>query len=308
MSETIEIVGAPHELRRTVRAWKAAGLRVGLVPTMGALHEGHSSLVRLACEQADRVIASIFVNPTQFGPDEDFERYPRHGEKDAALLAANGCDLIFAPEAVTIYPAGHSVFVDLDESALAPSRGMESNARPGHFRGVATVVTKLFNLVEPHLAVFGEKDAQQLAVVRRLVRDLHIDVEILAHPTVREADGLAMSSRNAYLSPQERTAAPGIHRTLTNARQSILDGERRAEAIRRGMRASLSREPLFSIDYAEVVDADTFQPLDDIDRSVILPVAVRVGGTRLLDNLAVDVKAGPAARAEHDQQIHDPTG
>jgi len=289
VSETIEIVTAPQELRRRVRAWKSAGLTVGLVPTMGALHEGHLSLVRLARERADRVLVSIFVNPTQFGPDEDLELYPRRPADDAALLAANGCDLVFLPEVETIYPPGHSVFVDLDESAAAPSRGLEGAQRPGHFRGVATVVTKLLNLAEPHLAVFGDKDAQQVAVVRALVRDLHLGVEIISSPTVREPDGLAMSSRNAYLSDDERQAASRVYATLEAARRAILAGERDADVVRQQMTTSLAAEALFAIDYAEVVAADSFQPVSAIDRSVILPVAVRLGGTRLIDNIRIDL-------------------
>lgn len=289
MNEAIEIVTTPQELRRRVRHWKGEGLSVALVPTMGALHEGHLSLVRLASQRAERVVASIFVNPAQFGPEEDLESYPRRPAEDAALLASAGCDLVFLPDVDTIYPPGHCVFVALDETAAAPSLGLEGAERPGHFRGVATVVTKLFNLVEPHLAVFGEKDAQQLAVIRALVRDLHLDVAIVAHPTVRESDGLAMSSRNAYLNSAARRAAGHLYATLEAARQSILDGERNAETVRRKMRATLAEEPLFTVDYAEVVAAATFQPIATIDRSVILPAAVRLGGTRLLDNVRIDL-------------------
>ncbi len=188
------------ELHDIVRGWKREGARVALVPTMGALHDGHLALVRLATRHADRVVASVFVNPTQFGPHEDFDRYPRRPEEDADLLAANGCDLVFLPDVETVYPTGSVTFVDLGEGRMGeapPSDGMEGTFRPGHFRGVTTVVAKLFNMVEPDVAVFGQKDAQQLAVVRQMVRDLHFDIEIIGHPTVREADGLAMSSRNA---------------------------------------------------------------------------------------------------------------
>lgn len=287
MSESIRIVSSVSELRELVRDWKRAGLTVGLVPTMGALHQGHLALTRLAAEQADRVVTSIFVNPTQFGPNEDFERYPRRPQEDAAMLAANGCDLVFLPDVDTIYPPGHSVYVELDETADAPSIGMEGEFRPGHFRGVATVVAQLFNLVEPDLAVFGEKDAQQLAVVRQLVRDLHFDIEIIGHPTVREPDGLAMSSRNSYLSAEQRVAATRIQRTLEHARARIEQGERDAATIRREIRESLGREPLFDVNYAQVVDAATFRPVERITGDVVLPVAVDVGGTRLLDNVRV---------------------
>jgi pantoate--beta-alanine ligase len=284
------------ELRRLVRAWKQRGGRVALVPTMGALHEGHLALVRLAAARADRVVASVFVNPTQFGPGEDFESYPRRPREDAALLGENGCDLVFLPEIATLYPAGSVTYVDLAGaepaagSTRSPSEGLEGTSRPGHFRGVATVVAKLFNLVEPDVAVFGEKDAQQLAVVRRMVRDLHFAVEIVAHPTVREDDGLAMSSRNAYLSPEERAAAARIYRTLRAAARRIEAGERDPQAVRRLMRERLGAEPLFDLDYAEVVDPETFEPVETIESDVVLPVAVGVGGTRLLDNVTVRVR------------------
>ena len=296
MYEAIEIVTAPRDLRRRVRAWKSAGLTVGLVPTMGALHGGHLSLVRLAAERADRVLVSIFVNPTQFGPGEDFESYPRRPDDDAAILAANGCDLVFLPEVEAIYPPGHTVFVDLDESRHAPSHGLEGAVRPGHFRGVATVVTKLFNITEPDLAVFGEKDAQQLAVVRSLVRDLHLDIEIVAHPTVREEDGLAMSSRNAYLTTEERRASALIFATLEAARRSIVAGERDAGVVREAMRHSLAGEPLFTLDYAEVVDAESFQSVESVRGTVILPIAVRLGRTRLLDNVSIAVASDASAQ------------
>jgi len=277
------------DLRRRVRDWKRQGQRVGLVPTMGALHEGHLSLIRFAADEADRVVASIFVNPTQFGPDEDFRRYPRRPRKDAALLAANGCDLLFLPDVETVYPPGHITFVDLDESLDSPSRGLESEFRPGHFRGVVTVVAQLFNLVEPDLAVFGEKDAQQLTTVRCMVRDLHFDVEILAHPTVRDADGLAMSSRNAFLTPPQRAAAPLLYRTLRRAKRMVEAGERDAAVVRQAMQEALAAEPLFETNYADVVEADNFQRVDRIGSDIILPAAVDVGGTRLLDNVRIAI-------------------
>jgi pantoate--beta-alanine ligase len=304
VSETLEMLAAPRDLRRRVKAWKRDGLTVGLVPTMGALHAGHLSLVRLAREHADRVVVSVFVNPTQFGPDEDLELYPRHPDDDAALLSGHGCDLVFLPEVETIYPPGHSVFVDLDESAAAPSRGLEGTERPGHFRGVATVVTKLFNLVQPELAVFGDKDAQQLAVIRALVRDLHLGVEILSAPTVREPDGLAMSSRNAYLSDDERRAAVRVYATLEAARRMILAGERDADAVRRQMTAALAAEPRFSVDYAEVVATDTFQPVSTIDRSVTLPVAIRLGRVRLIDNIRINLDDNVPSNPSEDRPMN----
>jgi pantoate--beta-alanine ligase len=269
------------ELRQAVKAWGAAGERIGFVPTMGALHDGHLSLVRLARERTDRVVASVFVNPTQFGPSEDFARYPRQPEKDAALLETAGCHLLFLPDGETVYPQGHATFVEPGGAA----EGLEGAFRPGHFRGVATVVCALFNLVQADVAVFGEKDAQQLAVVRQMVRDLHIPVEIVPGPTVREADGLAMSSRNAFLAPAERRAAAVLHRALRTAAEAIAAGERRGDAVRQRMREVLDSEPLARVEYAEVVDAETFRPVEILAGPLVLPLAVRIGGTRLIDNI-----------------------
>jgi pantoate--beta-alanine ligase len=275
-----------EELRSGVRRWRQAGERIGFVPTMGALHEGHLSLVKLARHHSERVVASVFVNPTQFGPSEDFSRYPRQPEKDAAMLAEAGCDLLFLPEVETMYPPGNTVFVDLG----APSEGLEGHFRPGHFRGVATVVTALFNLVQPDVAVFGEKDAQQLAVVRKLVRDLRFAIEIVPGPTIREEDGLAMSSRNAFLSAEERKAAAVLHRALRAAEAAIAAGERRGDEIRKVLSGMLNSEPLARVEYAEVVDAESFQPLETLRGRLVLPLAVRVGGTRLIDNLQLAVE------------------
>ncbi|HEX5760398.1 MAG TPA: pantoate--beta-alanine ligase [Thermoanaerobaculia bacterium] len=277
----MDTVREPVALRRAVDAFRREGHRVGFVPTMGALHEGHLSLVRLARRHAARVVASVFVNPAQFGPGEDFARYPRAPESDAALLAGAGCDLLFLPDVETVYPPGHSTFVEPG----GPAEGLEGAHRPGHFRGVATVVAALFNLVRPDVAVFGEKDAQQLAVVRRLARDLHFPLEVVPAATVREPDGLALSSRNAYLSPEERRAAPVLFRALEMARRVIEAGERRGDAVRAALRAALGAEPLARVDYAEVVDAESFRPLDILAGRIVLPLAVRIGGTRLIDNL-----------------------
>jgi pantoate--beta-alanine ligase len=272
-------------LRRELALWQKQDRTIGFVPTMGALHEGHLSLVRLARERAERVVASVFVNPTQFGPQEDFSRYPRQPEKDAEMLAAAGCDLLFLPEVETIYPSGHATFVEPGGCA----EGLEGALRPGHFRGVATVVCTLLNLVRPDVAVFGKKDGQQLAVIRQLVRDLAIPVDIVPGETVREADGLALSSRNAYLSPEERRAAPVLYRALSAAAQAIAAGERRGDEIRRAMQTVLESEPLARIEYAEVVDAGTFRPVDTLTGSLVLPLAVRIGGTRLIDNFQLVV-------------------
>jgi pantoate--beta-alanine ligase len=282
---SMETVTGVARLRHAIAAWRREGEVVGFVPTMGALHAGHVSLLGLARERADRVVASVFVNPTQFGPTEDFARYPRTPERDAELLREAGCDLLFLPAAEAIYPPGHATFVEPQGAAL----GLEGDLRPGHFRGVATVVTQLFHLVQPDLAVFGEKDAQQLAVVRQLVRDLHLPVEIVAGPTVRERDGLALSSRNAYLSPRERQAATVLHRALRAAEALVGSGERGAAAVRARMLAVLAEEPLAAVEYAAVVDADTFRPLETLAGNVVLPIAARLGRTRLIDNVRLRV-------------------
>jgi len=274
------------ELRHRVEAWRREGARIGLVPTMGALHEGHLSLLRIARERGTRVVVSVFVNPAQFGPTEDFSRYPRQPEKDAAMLEAAGCDLLFLPGVDTIYPPGHATFVEPAGAAL----GLEGACRPGYFRGVATVVLSLLNLVQADFAVFGEKDAQQLAVIRQMVRDFHLPVEIVPAPTIREANGLALSSRNAYLSALEREEASVLYRSLSTAAQLIAAGERRGDEVRRRLREVLESEPLLQIEYTQVVDAGTFRPIDTLQGELVLPLAVRIGRTRLIDNirLAVD--------------------
>lgn len=278
------------ELRRAVDGWRQAGERVGFVPTMGALHAGHLSLVRRARELADRVVVSIFVNPAQFNQAEDLERYPRTPEKDAALLEGVGCDLLFLPSEATLYPPGPSGSTTWVVPE-GPAEGLEGEFRPGHFRGVATVVLKLFRLVRPDLAVFGEKDAQQLAVIRRMAADFHLDVEVVAGPTVREDDGLALSSRNVRLGPGERRAATVLFRALREAeaaaRRQGHGGS--AEAVRRVLRAALTGEPSARVDYAEVVHADTFQPAERLEGELVLPVAVWIGDTRLIDNVRVRI-------------------
>jgi len=274
-----------RDLRHAVERWRRAGERVGFVPTMGALHEGHLSLVRLARERASRVVASVFVNPTQFGPGEDLESYPRSPERDAELLAGAGCDLLFLPEIEAIYPPGATTRVRVE----GPSQGFEGDFRPGHFEGVATVVAALFGLVRPDVAVFGEKDAQQLAVVRSLVRDLHLGIEIVPGPIVRDADGLALSSRNAYLSPEERRAALVLPRALGRAREAIEGGERDSEAVAGLVRSLVADEPGAELEYVGVVAAESFRPLARVAGEVVVPATVRVGTTRLLDNFRVRV-------------------
>jgi pantoate--beta-alanine ligase len=274
------------EVRRAVTAWRAAGERVAFVPTMGALHDGHVSLVELARRHATQVVASVFVNPTQFGPGEDFERYPRTPEQDTARLAEAGCDLLFLPAVDVVYPPGASTRVRVE----GPSAGFEADFRPGHFEGVATVVTALFGLVRPDVAVFGEKDAQQLAVVRALVRDLHLGIEIVGAPIVRETDGLAMSSRNVYLSAEERRAAPVLARALEAARAALGAGERSAAALVASIRSVIAAEPLVRLEYAAVVGADDFRPRERAEGDVVVPIAARLGRTRLLDNLHLRVE------------------
>jgi pantoate--beta-alanine ligase len=256
----------------------------GLVPTMGYLHEGHLSLIRAARAQNDHVVASIFVNPTQFGPGEDFERYPRDTERDLSLLRTEGVDIAFTPSVEEMYPAGASTFVEVEGITDV----LEGAHRPGHFRGVTTVVAMLFNIIEPRRAYFGQKDAQQLAVIRQLVRDLQLDIDIVACPTVREPDGLAMSSRNAYLTPGEREAALVLSHALRLAEERFAAGERDAEALRAAMRELIAREPLARIDYVSVSDTRTLRELDSIDASALASLAVRIGNTRLIDNVTLE--------------------
>jgi pantoate--beta-alanine ligase len=286
MEKSLPRAGTGAELRSQVAMWRKAGDRIAFVPTMGALHEGHLALVRRGRELAERVVASIFVNPAQFGPHEDFNRYPRPVERDCELLAAAGCDLVFLPAVEEIYPPGSETWV----TALGPSQGFEGDSRPGHFRGVATVVAKLFNLVQPDLAIFGEKDAQQLAVIRRMVRDLAFPIEIVGHPIVREKDGLALSSRNVYLSPEERRDARALSRSLGVAQRAIAHGELSAERLTALVRREL--EGAGEIDYVGLVDADSFASIDVLDRRAVLPLVVRFGKTRLLDNLQIEIGPG----------------
>jgi pantoate--beta-alanine ligase len=278
------IVRTVTELRVQVAAWKTAGERVALVPTMGGLHEGHLALVRRAGELADRVVTSLFVNPTQFAPGEDFEAYPRDEARDAALLAAQGCDLLYAPGAGEMYPAGFSTTVTVAEVS-SPLDGL---SRPRHFAGVATVVSKLLNQCAPDVAVFGEKDYQQLLVIRRLVRDLDMPVEITGLPTVRDADGLALSSRNAYLSPDERAVAGQLNLVIKAAAQSVRGGEAVAAVEARAL-AALAKAGIRQIDYLEVRGADDLARLGPGPTAAPARVfvAARLGKTRLIDNWPV---------------------
>jgi len=253
------------------------------VPTMGALHEGHLSLVQRARADDDTVVVSIFVNPAQFGPSEDYARYPRDPDRDLALLRDVGTDLVFMPPVEEIYPQGFDTYVEVGKLAQV----LEGASRPGHFRGVATVVAKLFNIVQPHRAYFGQKDAQQLAVIRRLTRDLGLPVEVVGLPTVREPDGLAMSSRNAFLSPEERKAALVLYRSLEAAQELWRSGVRDASLIRQRMGELLAGEPLARVDYVSVADAETLEELETVDRPALVSLAVRIGKTRLIDNVGL---------------------
>ena len=281
---TLPTVRTTAELRARVAAWRAAGERVALVPTMGALHEGHLSLVKLAAARADRVVASLFVNPTQFSPAEDFDAYPRDEARDAALLAAAGCHLLYAPHAEEIYPLGFSTTV----TVAKVSEGMEGAARPHHFAGVATVVTKLLTQAAPDVAVFGEKDYQQLQVIRRLARDLDLPVEIVGGPTVRAADGLALSSRNAYLTAEQRQIAPALSRALLAAARAVATGAAVAEAEAAAI-SEIKAAGFDSVDYLEVRSAEYLERLGPgpTDAPARIITAARLGRTRLLDNVPV---------------------
>jgi pantoate--beta-alanine ligase len=276
----MEIATTVADMRKLRRQMPGS---VGLVPTMGYLHEGHLSLVRGARGAEDHVVASIFVNPTQFGPQEDYQRYPRDTDRDLAALERERVDIVFMPPVEEMYPEGFDTHVEVERLTEV----LEGAHRPGHLRGVTTVVAKLFLIVQPHRAYFGQKDAQQLAVVRRMARDLDMGVEVVGLPTVREADGLAMSSRNAYLSPSEREAAPVLSRSLRLAEDLWREGERDAEAIRERMRALIAAEPLARIDYVSVADVETLRELETVDGPALVSLAVRIGTTRLIDNVVL---------------------
>jgi pantoate--beta-alanine ligase len=275
-----EVIRTSAEMTAWSRAARARGERIAFVPTMGALHAGHVALLEEGRRRGDQLALSIFVNPTQFGPNEDLARYPRDLPGDLAKAAGAGTDVAFVPEPNDIYPAGFQTTIEVRELA----RGLDGLFRPGHFAGVATVVAKLFNIVQPDLAIFGQKDFQQLAIVRRLVVDLAMGIEIVGLPTVREPDGLAMSSRNAYLSPTERTRALSLSRALLAARARAMAGERDARALVADARAALDVD---RVDYLELCDAVTLTPLVQIDRPAVLLVAAFVGRTRLIDNIQI---------------------
>ncbi|MGH7140118.1 MAG: pantoate--beta-alanine ligase [Pirellulales bacterium] len=276
----MQIINTKDELRAAVQAARQAGRTIGLVPTMGALHAGHLSLVDAARRAGDFFVATIFVNPTQFAPHEDFERYPRSLDADLSALRSASADVAFVPERAEVYRPRHAAFVDVG----AVAETLEGRFRAGHFRGVATVVLKLFNMATPDRAYFGQKDYQQTVVVRQMVADLNLPIELRVCPTVREADGLAMSSRNAYLSVDERRQATVLYRSLCRAAELVKSGERDAAAVEEAMRGCFACAPQVTIEYVAVVDCDNLQPLSVIDRPALAAVAARIGTTRLIDN------------------------
>ncbi len=280
----METIYTVEWMKQVARQARAEGRVVGLVPTMGALHEGHFSLVRAAQQQCQPVVVSIFVNPKQFGPREDLENYPRAMEADRAVLEGLRVAHLFAPPAAEMYPDGFRTYVSVE----GLSERLEGRSRPGHFRGVTTVVLKLFEIVQPHFAYFGRKDAQQAGVIRQMVRDLNLDTEIVVRPIAREADGLALSSRNAYLKGDERRAATVLYRALDAARREIVAGERDVVRLLAVMRKVIETEPLASADYVEIVDAETFEPASRLRRACLALLAVFVGSTRLIDNMLVE--------------------
>jgi pantoate--beta-alanine ligase len=284
-------------MKEYARGARGEGRVIGLVPTMGALHEGHTALVARARQECSHVVASVFVNPKQFGPKEDYKKYPRNLEKDAEKLAAVGVDALFAPETADVYPDGFRTYVSVE----GISERLEGRSRPGHFRGVATVVLKLFEIVEPHFAYFGRKDAQQVRIISAMVHDLNLDTEIVVCPVVREADGLALSSRNAYLSAEERKAATVLHRALVAARSELSVGMRDALQLQTVMRRTIEAEPLATVDYAEIVSADTFEPMIRVAQLSYAVLAVFVGKTRLIDNLLIE--PSPAGSQEFAFQL-----
>ena len=276
----MRIIETVEEMRCCAADRRAAGEKVVLVPTMGYLHEGHASLMREGRRRGDLLVASIFVNPAQFGAGEDLDSYPRDLERDARLAADAGVDIIFAPKASAMYPAGYQTWIDLADLTLPLCGG----SRPGHFRGVCTVVCKLFNIVMPHTALFGKKDYQQLAVISRMTADLNMGIEIVGMPIIREADGLAMSSRNAYLSPEERRAALCLSRALAEARRLFAVGERDVRILKEAVVGTITAEPAAVIDYADFRASDSLAEAATADAATLLALAVRIGATRLIDN------------------------
>jgi pantoate--beta-alanine ligase len=278
--ESMRIIEGVREMQQAAERWRREGKRIALVPTMGYLHEGHLALMRAIRGHGDVVVTSIFVNPAQFGPGEDFERYPRDLERDIRLATETGVDIAFVPPVKEMYPEGYQTFVNVTEVTAS----LCGRSRPAFFRGVTTVVAKLFNIVRPHAAIFGEKDFQQLVTIGRMVQDLNMDIEIIGHPTVREADGLAMSSRNAYLTPEQRQKAIRLNRSLWEAQTLVQGGEKTGEAILKRVREVLAEGDDVRIDYVQLCDPKTLQQVDRVGGPTLLALAVHVGVARLIDN------------------------
>ena len=278
------VAATERELRPAISKWRAKGERIGFVPTMGALHDGHLSLVDRAREHADAVVVSVFVNPTQFGPEEDFGRYPRDLERDVRLAGERGAAIVFAPDVAEMYPESPLTRVTMS----GVTDDYEGASRPGHFAGMLTVVAKLFHIVQPDVALFGQKDAQQAAAVRRMVADLDFPLEVVVSPTIREPDGLALSSRNAYLSAGDRREALALHAALERAETLARDGVDDVERLLDAMRTELDRHPAVAVDYVALVDQDSFRPVRRLSGPTVAAVAARVGNTRLIDNVVLD--------------------
>ena len=281
----MQTVKTINEVRKQIKEWKQQGYTIGFVPTMGYLHEGHASLMKKARTECDRVVASIFVNPMQFGANEDLDSYPRDLQADEKLCDLIGVDLIFHPEVNEMYTDGFCSFVDMN----GLTKELCGKSRPIHFRGVCTVVSKLFNIVTPDKAYFGQKDAQQLAVIRRMVKDLNMNIEIVGCPIIREADGLAKSSRNTYLNDEERRAALILSQTIRLGKQLVDDGERNAQKLISAMTENILKEPLAKIDYVDVVNMDTIEKIDKLEGCVLVAMAVYIGKTRLIDNFIAEL-------------------
>jgi len=281
----MKVIEKINDMKKISKDLILNGKSIGFVPTMGYLHEGHLSLVRKARKENEIVVVSIFVNPTQFGPNEDFDKYPRDTDRDLKLLQNENVDFVFMPSVEEMYPEGYATYVIVERLTEV----LCGKSRPGHFRGVATVVTKLFNIVKPTRAYFGQKDAQQFRVLKRMVEDLNMDVEMVEAPIVRESDGLAMSSRNVYLSPEERKQAVALFETLNLAKKAIENGERDAEKVKKLMRENISKYDKVIIDYIEIVDEKNLTPLSKIEGKVLIAIAAFVGKARLIDNIIVEV-------------------
>lgn len=282
------IANTISQVRDQIRQWRREGLTVGLVPTMGYLHEGHGSLVGKAAEDCDRVVASVFVNPTQFAPGEDLASYPRDFERDCEILEKQGCSMVFHPSVDEMYPDGNGKTDTYIEILNDMPKQLCGRTRPNHFRGVCTVVGKLFNIVLPDKAYFGEKDAQQLAIIRRMVRDLSYGIEIVGCPIVREPDGLAKSSRNIHLKPDERKAAAVLYRSLKIAEEMASDGEKSSKTVTDAVRAEIEKEPLAEVEYVSAVDSLSMEPVETVGKGTLIAIAVRIGQTRLIDNCVLN--------------------